>query len=170
MSSLAAGIVITVQDGKGKKSNMVINVPPALPNIGRYMAIGRNWIDIVRGVTSGKVVYAGVTFGIELTAGALGDVADPNSDVEEGAKFIGMTENGFTSSLRIPAFDEAKILAGTRQVDLTDGAVEDLVDAMIDGIDDDDTVLVNLQDVVDTRGEDIVSLVSALESFQRTRG
>lgn len=170
MAGLAAGLVLTIQDGKGKKSNMIINLPPALPNIGRYQAIARNWMDIIRGVIRGKVVYAGVTFGIELTAGAIGDVAEPDSDVEEGAKFIFTTENGFPTSIRVPTFDETKILDGTRQVDLTDGAVENLVEAMIDGIDDDDTVVVNLQDVVDTHGDDVVSLSSALESFQRSRG
>lgn len=169
MASLAAGLVLTIEDRKGKKSTTIIHLPPNLPNLGRYQAIAGNWMDSVDRVIKGRIVYAGITFGMELEGGIRTE-ADPLSDVEEGARFVFNTLNGYKTQFRIPTFDETKIIEGTREVNLTDADVETLLENVIDGIDDDDTVVVNRQNVTDNRGEDIVALVSAKESFVRSRG
>jgi hypothetical protein len=165
---MPVGIILSLIDIAGHTSKVIRYAADGLPNQGRYLAMARNFAEVVDAVSKCRVKSATVTFNVALTGLKSAPTAD--SDVEEQAHFNFIGENGFPSRMSIPGFDEDKIDPVSRLVDLTDSDVENLVDAMVDGLDDDDSIATNLQDVVDARGDDLTELESAYEYHAQDRG
>ncbi|MCZ7545743.1 MAG: hypothetical protein M5R40_20485 [Anaerolineae bacterium] len=117
----------------------------------------------------GALTRIGVTRDVDLPGG-LAASASANADVEEGARFQFRTENGFFSGLRLPTFDESKIAAGTRGVDLADGDVAAFVAAMEDGLDLSGVGGTGTVQPCDARDEDLLALEFAREQFLSSRG
>ena len=163
--ALGYGLIFSIVDEKGATSTTEIRLP-----------VTTAWADVlgmaaalpplIDALISGAITRVGIVFDFTLTGGVkLAALA--GSDVEEGARFQFRTENNFFTHLRIPTFLESLIVAGTREVDLTDSDVAAFVTAMEDGID-----LAGAAPIVepsDSRGEDIVALVSAQEQFLSSR-
>lgn len=152
-----------IRDGKGAKSTIGIYLPDdqTLVSVQEFVDL---FAPIIDDITDGVIDGVSLSVGMVLPAG-LAASAGANSDVEEGARFIFASEGGYRTSVRIPTFPETKILAGSRNVSLVDVDVDAFVDAMIDGL----LVTAGQAEPSDYRGEDVVSLVSAIESFQRSR-
>lgn len=164
-----AALIFTIIDAVGHSSKLVRYVADNLPNQGRYFAMARNLADKIDLLTSGQVISMNVSFSMAVP-GTLKQAPDPNSDVEESGRFNFVGENGFGTSVTIPAFKEEYVVPGTRTIDLTDADVDDWIDANIIGEDDDDTVAVNLQPLVDGRGDDITGIRDAYEYHGKDRG
>jgi len=157
---MPASIVVTIEDGKGVKSDMLINIPTSTTVANATAFIG-DLLPAIDALISGRIVRAGLCYAIALPGG-LDPSANALSDVEEGAKFSFVSTAPFKTSFRIPTFNETLILSGTKQVDVTDTDVDALVDLIVTG---DGTVA-----PVDGRDADITALNYAREMFVKDRG
>jgi hypothetical protein len=163
-------IVLTIQDSKGSENQMLINIvnQDTEPDLTNLIAMATNHQLDIDALTDGAIVRCGLVVDVPIHF-SLKDAAVSNSSNEAGATFIFFSDANYTTQFRIPAFVEAKILPGTPEVDLTDTAVQDLLTNIVDGY---STVIegaTGLQDVVDSRGEDVTQLGTAKEVFQRGR-
>lgn len=160
-------VTIAIKDAKGKSATTEFNFPSTFTfaDIALFAAQAAGRINnIIRGKITGVTVSQAIT---DFTGITLRADAEPEADVEEGAKFQFKTEGGFYTSMRLPTFDEDLIIDGTRNVDLTNAAVDTFVDSMVTG-----APVVALGGVLepsDKRDEDIVSLEFAKEEFQSSR-
>lgn len=157
---------VSIRDAKGKVSTMKINFPDEV-NIGMvkdFLNGSDSGLGIIDALIKGQVVSAGIGLEVDLPAG-LKAAPLPDSDVEEGARFSFRTSTGSITGYRIPTFDEAKIVQGSRNVDTTDEDVSDWIDRMTEGR----TVGLENASPSDDRGADVVALESARESFTSSR-
>lgn len=162
---MATSLNFTFEDAKGAKSTTSFSVADtvSLPSL---QEIGLSLANLMVALTTGSLVSAQACISIDLT-GLVGDnTIQAGSDVEEGARFIWNSVGGFSASNRIPTFDEAFIVPGTRFVDVADEDVEDFIDAIVGGF---VTLGDGVVQITDYREADIVSLDNARESFQRSR-
>lgn len=159
---------LTIEDGKGRFSTMSVNLEQGrdlsfndLDEAGRDLQV-----DVIP-LIKGAIVGATVTVPLTLHVNALVS-PDADSDVEEGALFVFETLGGsFQARVRIPTFDEAFLVPGSREVDLADADVVDFVTKITGGLDD--AGLADKIDVVDSHGVDLTAAVKAQELFQKSR-
>jgi hypothetical protein len=154
--------VYTVRDAKGATSTTKINFSPSA-NIGMATAWMESGAPLFAAIIKGQIVDIGVGIGLQVSG--LPALPDPDSDVEEGARFSFRTVADFITGHRIPTFDESKIVSGTANVDTADTDVAAWVDHMIDG----HTVLLDNIQPTDERGSDINALEKAKEAHQAQR-
>lgn len=161
-------ITYTIKDGKGKKSQCVINYPN-VDLVTDVTAQNRNplWYALeiggwIQAMITGAIVSMSVSMDVDMS-GFGNYVPEENSDVEEGATFIFTTENGYTTRIRIPTFDEQYIVAGTSDVDLTEIVISTFVSEVIGGTDSG-----TFYTLTDARGDDITALKTAYESFKNS--
>jgi len=159
---MPAQLAITMQDAKGKSATHFINLPGATSLLNATL-FANAWAVGVDAITGGKITNLGLCYRIALPGG-LKATAEATSDVEEGARLTFRGANNFPVQMRIPTFLESKLLAGTKQVDLTDGDVDACVDLMIDGEG------VGGAAPCDVREDDLESIETARELFVKDRG
>lgn len=157
-------LVWTIKDAKGKSSVMKMNMPDSAD-----IAIAKTFIgstaQLIDPLIKGQIVDLGIGLAVDLPGSGLKTAPLADSDVEEGARFSWRTAVNSFTNFRIPTFDEAKMVSGTPNVDLTDTDVDDFVQRVLAG----QTVgLINVSPS-DDRGEDITELSSAREDFTSTR-
>lgn len=157
---MPAAIVVTIEDGKGIKSDMLINIPTAT-TVANATTFINSLLALIDPLISGRIVRAGLCYAIALPGGLTG-TANALSDVEEGAKFSFISTAPFKTGFRIPTFNETLLLSGTKQVDITDTDVDAFVDMIVAG---NGTVA-----PVDGRDADITALNYAREQFVKDRG
>lgn len=163
--ALGYGIIFTIEDEKGAFSTTEIRLPTATA-WADVLLMSAALVPLIDALIAGAIRRVGIVFDYTVVGGIkLSPLA--GSDVEEGARFQFRTENNFFTHLRLPTFLESLIVAGTREVDLTDADVAAFVDAMVDGIDLPDAA--PIVEPSDSRGEDIVALTSAQEQFLSSR-
>ena len=158
-------IIYTIRDEKGKQSTFTINVPGTL-NAAQASAFAVQFAALVANIIKGAVVGIGISLSLNLSADYAGGIPAAGSDVEEKGYFQFVTENGFYTAFNVPTLDEQFVLANSNQLDTADVDVAALIAAIVTGLTvlpgDPDEVVVN---PVDSRGENIVSLATALEVF-----
>ena len=161
-----ANLVITLRDGKGLESQIILNITSVngTTDIAAQIGTAELMQSLVDSITTGQIVRCGLIFDLDLVGG-LKSAPNANSDIEEGAQFIWRSSTGHNTASRIPTFDEDKIVTATRSVDLSDGDVSDFNDAIIDGVE----IASVLTEFLDSRGDDIEALLSARETFGRPR-
>lgn len=163
-----AFVSYTILDAKGQKAVTHINFP--------LEAAESGFIDVLTdfAVTTGSIIDAllkgqvfdiGIGISVPMTSVIRKLTPDADSDVEEGGRFQFITALGSLTGMRLPTFDEAYLLPGTKEVDLSDSEVDAFVDRMTEGR---TVTLVNVSPS-DERGEDIEAISSARESFQSSR-
>lgn len=160
MAALTHQCFVTVQDNAGRQATSIIHIPVATlaQDAVDFVGLLVNEIDPL---IIGGVVAAGVTLAADIAGhGAIG----PTSDVQEKGEFSFNTINAFIHSVGLPCLDETLVVAASNVIDLTQADVIDFVDAMLDGIAVPST---NVVIPTDSRGEDLVSVKSALERFRR---
>lgn len=160
---MTIGVNFSVIDGKGARSSVQVNLPDGL-NLVQVQDFVDDFAPILDAITDGAITGVSVSIAATLPGG-LASTPGANSDVEEGARFIFSTENGYSTAVRVPTFPESKISSGSQAVNLADTAVDAFVDAMVAGV----TVTAGTAEPSDYRGDDIVGVTSAVESFQRSR-
>lgn len=165
MAAPHAFLTYSIQDAKGKVSTVKINFP-ANVDIGQLASFAGDTATMINNIITGKILDAGIGLAVDLSGATIRTAPDPDSDVEEGARFSWNSAVGAITNFRLPTFDEAKMVSGTRNVDLTDTDVDTFVDRIIAGK---TTGLVNASPS-DDRGSDIEELASARENFQSSRG
>lgn len=165
MSVPHAFLVYSVLDAKGATATTKINFPAAV-DIGQVASFAVDTATMVNNLIKGRITEAGIGLTVDLSGATIRSAPDPDSDVEEGARFSWNSAVGAVTGFRLPTFDEAKMIAGTRNVDLADTDVDTFVDRIIAGK---TTGLVNASPS-DERGSDIDELAGARESFTSSRG
>lgn len=159
-------VTLTIKDAKGQTARCEANLPTGTGQV-TAVNFAEEFAIAVNSFIGGAVVAIAITDNIALPEEIAENVPDVASDVEEGGLFIFRTENDFTTKIRLPSMAERVILAGTKQIDLTDTDVDAFVDLMIDGVTD----IVNGDALPsDTRDDDIVSVASAKENFRPRKG
>lgn len=153
----------TVEDEKGDKSTVAINLPDDL-TLAQVVEFSDEFAPILDAVTGCVIRSVSLSSGIALPAGLAGAATD-GSRVEAGARFIFETENGYTTAVRIPGIPESMIVDGSRLVDQANASVIAFINAMEAGI----AVTGGTAEPSDYREDDIVDTLSAVESFQRSR-
>lgn len=157
-------VTLTVVDGKDQESTVTLYTTDGytLPQlIGAVIVVA----PLVKNIITGGIKSASLVIDVDLS-GIVGiSVPDPDSDTEEGALFIWSTDGGHDKRNRIPTFDEALLVSGTREVDLTDLTVIAFNNAMIAGVTSGGATV----EFVDSREEELNLLQDAYESFQSSR-
>lgn len=164
MAAPHAFLVYTIVDAKGKSSTVKINFPVAV-DLGQVQSFAVDTATMINNIIKGQITEAGLGLAIDISGATIRSAPDPDSDVEEGARFSWRSAVNAVTNFRLPTFDEAKLISGTRNVDTTDTDVDTFVDRILEGK---TTGLVNASPS-DDRGSDIEELVSARESFTSTR-
>lgn len=158
-------ILVTVRDAKNKESTSEFNVPNTL-SLPELTLLAVALAGMIDPLIKGQIVRVGISIDVQSALASVKAVPVAGSDVEEGAKFQFKTDGGFYTGVRLATFDEAKIASDSRVVDTADSAVATLTNALVAGI----TIpTYPLRQFVDKRGEDIVALETALESFLSSR-
>lgn len=160
-------LLYTIRDGKGQQSTTEMNVPDSFA-LADVILFARGAAGFIDDMIGGQLVRIGIAVNLDLPPG-IKVTPQSTSDVEEGARFQFRTAGGFGTSMRIPTFQEANLVPGTTQVDLTDPNVAPFVTMMESGIDVDLTAGVRLITPSDKREDDIVTLDSAREQFLSSR-
>ena len=156
---MAVSVLFTVRDDKGAKSLVEHYLPDAstLADASAWIAAAAPVIDtLIKGV----IERAGVCVSVALPGGLRTDPLQ-DSDVEEGARFIFGSVGGYTTSVRLPTFNEGYLQANSNLVDLADASVQAYVDGIIG-------TLGGIA-ATDYRGASVNMLKSAREDFQRSR-
>jgi len=162
-------VYFTVEDEKRQASTIEIPIPDTvgLANIPyAVQAIG----DLLEPLLQGRIRAAGARVEVDLSEFGWASVAGLNSDVQEGGRFVFRTVTNFLKSLRIPTFNESKIVSTTDNIDLTDADVSAFVAGMTSGIDLTGVGGTGTASPCDYRGDDITGIVTAKENFTRSRG
>lgn len=163
MAAPHAFVVTTIRDAKGAEAITKTNFPASV-EFSVLAAYASSTATLIDAIIRGQIVAVG--FGVEIALpGGLKSAPLATADVEEGARFEWRATSGAPTGWRLPTFDEDLLLAGTREVDLTDTDVDAYHDRIISGH---TVTLVNVSPS-DNRGSDIVSLESARESFTSSR-
>ena len=163
------GLYFTIEDEKRQVSTVEIPLPDSvgLANIPyAVQAVG----DLLEPLIQGRIRAAGARVEVDTSGFGWSAVAGVAADVQEGARFVFRTVNGFLKSLRLPTFNESLIVATTDNVDTTDTDVAAFTAAMTSGVDLTGVGGTGTAAPADYRGEDITAFVSAKENFTRSRG
>ena len=162
---MAVFVYLNIQDGDGEASTVEFAFPDATP-VGVLAAAVPAIAALVNPLTLGGLRSAGFRVEVDVS-GSWGPVSALLADVQEKAMFVFRGVNNFIKRLGIPAFDESLFMNGgsSPTVNTADTDVAAFVDFMTDGI----TVSATLITPTDIRGDDIVSLESASQSWGRNR-
>lgn len=159
--TIGFSIIYSIRDEKGRVSTTEVRVPAATP-FAEVVEFGGAMALLIDPLISGQITRIGLVFDYTLIGG-IKTAPVAGSDVEEGARFSFLTENNFPMRMRLPTFLESLIVPGTKLVDTADTDVATFITAMTEGID-----LAGVLGIVepsDSREEDVVSLVEAVEQF-----
>lgn len=159
--------VIKDEDGKGTGS-FVINIPEtvSLPNM---VGFALQLAPVVDAVIRGNISGISLSIDIDLAPGAVADTPSPGSDLEEGARFSFATAANVPTFMRIPTFNEALMVAGTDDVDVSLPSVAAFISAIEDGLDATPGGGDQVVEPVDSRGSAITNVLTAVESFAKYR-
>jgi hypothetical protein len=157
-------VTYSVQDAKGNLSHPKIHFPRNA-NIPTVVDFAVSTATLINNLITGRIIDASICLTVDLSGATIRAAPDPGSDVEEGAMFSFGTVVDSATSIRLPTFDEANLVAGTKLVNQTDTEVSAFVNRMKDGL----TVILENVQPSDSRGESINSLISGIESFQASR-
>lgn len=162
-------VYFTIEDEKRQASTLEIPFPDAV-GLANIPALVQTVGDVLEPLLSGRIRNAGVRVEVDTSTFGWAAVASLTADVQEGARFVFRTIGNFLKSLRLPTFNESKILATTDNVDTTDTDVAAFVAGMTGGFDLTGNGGTGTASPADYRGEDLTAFVSAKENFTRSRG
>jgi hypothetical protein len=160
-------VYITIADIKNDKSTLEIPIPntTALSDLPEVVEKFAGFVD---NLITGVIVNAGVRVEPDSSGWGLNDTPAATSDVQERGRFVFRTENLNLKSVSVGTFDETLMLAGSPYIDTaSDNAAKAFVDMMIDGAELDDEI--TWVEPCDYRGEDLETLVEAVEAWGKSR-
>lgn len=157
---------ISFTDEKGLPAGIEYSTPDAAGII-TTAELAEEIATALSELVDGIITGINIVTNVPLPGGLVGMTGNAGSDVEEGALFTFRTSGNHPTKMRIPTFSELFFLAGTKQVDIADDAVDAFLDLMINGRTD---VVNGNVAPCDQRGEDITTLSSAVEKFKPRKG
>lgn len=153
----------TLLDAENHKSVAGMYLPDATAQVDA-VGFAEDMAAIIDNITECRIDRLALSLLVPLPVGLKANPV-PTSEVEIGARFGFADAQSFRTSVRIPGFPQAKLVQGSNTVDLTDVDVLAFTNAMRDGLQP-GAILV---EPATNRGDDIVALVSAVESFTKAR-
>lgn len=151
-------------DGKGARSTTTINIPSGLNDVD-LQAAAAQFAQLIANISDCQLTSVALCKAIDISGLINNGAPAATIDVEEGARFVFSSLDGFRTSMRIPGFPETKLLAGTQTVDPADADIIAFVSLMEAGF-------VGVTDLIapsTSHAEDIAQLDAARDDFQRTR-
>lgn len=171
------GLTMAVKDIKGKRSNFTINFPNTadVPIVGSYDSFvvanapsdgfASSTAALLIPLILGQIVGASIGIRVNLSGATLKGAPASYTDVEEGALFSWRSTVGAPTTWRVPTFLETFGFNTGQAVDLQDADVDAYVQRIING----DTQGATTVRFADSRGNNISSLVKAVERFRKSR-
>lgn len=159
-------ITFSIRDDKRQLATTSIHVEYPdliLEERGNPADYAAQYAEFLDDLIEGQIVAINISTSVPLPVG-LKSVPNLTSDVEEGATFLWRTANGYTVRQRIPTFSESFVLDGGI-VDRDTDEVSILFEMTVNPIELPADYLVS---PCDSRGDDIIDLVRAIENFKRT--
>lgn len=156
MSLLAARMVFTVLDNKGKSSKTEIKIPISTP-ITAAIAVAQQAATLIAALTKGRITSAKVCFGLNLATSA----AAADADAQEKMMLTFRDANNLYGKMSIPTLDETKVISGSDRIDVFDADVVALINLLVTG---DGTIA-----PVVVRGGSIDEVTQAREVFRTTK-
>ena len=157
--ALPIKIQYTIRDEEGLVARTLVHLPTAT-TLSAATTFAASFGGLIDAVTGGVLESIDVCIGVSLPGG-IKTTPDSGSDIEEGAQFVYEDADGRIFRQRLPTFLESLIVAGTRQVDNSNAAVQGVTDAIVTGLAG--TAPVTLA------GTDITAMVSDKEQFVKNR-
>lgn len=160
---MAVGLTIVIEDGKDLSADLTLNMADGF-DLADYDSAAVQLEPLIQNMITGRI--RAMTLNIPVALPQPRPLADPASDVEEGALFLWETADPrVVPRNRIATFDEALLVPGSRDVDLTNAAVIAWFTAISDGL----TTPGGDVEFTDYRDQDILGLATAYELFQKSR-
>lgn len=161
--ALAVTINFGFLDEKGGKSSTKIRVPNGF-SIAQYVEFAQAAAQVLANVSTGQVTSASVCVGLDLSSATIKASVLAGADRFQKAFFqFGTSVAGFFARLRLPAFWENKIAAGSDSVDQTDVDVQSFISMYEDGL----VVTGGTVQPTNGRTHDVTALQFAKQSFRR---
>jgi len=165
---MAFSIIVSFRDNKNERSTTEINLPSGTA-YDDVLLFAQEVVQLIDPLITGAIERVGIAATVDVSGLGLTAAPTVGSDVEEGARFQFRTAlNNFTS-LRLPTFDEAAIVPGTREVSQVDTDVAAFLTAMESGIDLTGVGGSGTIQPSDKRDEDIITTQQAREQFLSSR-
>lgn len=163
--ALAVAVRFDFVDEKGDTSFTKIRVPATF-SIAQYTEFVIAMGQFIADMSSCRITGGSVTFTIDLSALGLKAAAATIADVfQKGYFSFNSAATGFFKRMRIPTLSEAKVSAGSDNLNTIDADVAAFTTAMINGI----VVTGGTISPSTERGQDLTSLNEAREVFRRKR-
>ncbi len=157
---------IKVIDAKGEDSTINFNHPTSV-DLGALKNTLRSTAALIDAVMRGQVIGAGIRLIVVLSdALDLKSEPIPESDIEEGVRFLWRCASGGETSFRIPTVNESWLTSDGVLDYISSDAMDDLIQRIIAGR---TSGLINASPS-DAYGSDVTSLISGQESFLASRG
>jgi len=154
---------LTLEDEEGKKSVVSLHLPGGTlqADAEAFASAFALLLDVLTGAKITRIALALiVTLPGGLKANALLE-----SEVEIGARFGFIDAQAFRTSVRVPSFLQSLLVVGSNNVDQEQVDVAAFMSAITEGL----TPIATLVQPSTNRGDDIVSLSTAIEAFTKTR-
>lgn len=156
-------IVITIEDQKKKQSTITCYIPFVTPRL--VTTPGNDPVGIANELaywfslyTGGVIKSCNVIYSVDIPGINSPLKPTASSDVEEGMQLTFKTENGYTSKLRIPTFDENYLTP--------EGGPDPSLQTFFDTLLNFSAYMGGTVDLTDSRGDKLTSITMARESFK----
>lgn len=160
--TVAFEIVYEYTDASGDKAESAIRLVTNLTLV-NYIDFARAMGVLVNNIVGGIVSRAGLRVAVDVSA-LTSNVVDTTSDVEDVGAFQYATVDNRPVRVNVPGIVEAKVLAGSDDLDTADPAIAALNTAMVSGI----AVTAATISPTDQAEDDITTLIFARERFRST--
>lgn len=162
--ALAATATFAISDGT-KTSRVEVRIPTSF-TIAEYTGFAADFAQLLANVIQGQITRVTVTVGLQLDTATIKAAAGAFSDVAQKAVFqFTSATAGFFKRLSLPAFDDAKTVSGSDDVDQTENSIINFVTAMEAGV----LTAGGTIQPVNNRDIDVDQLKFARESFRSKR-
>jgi hypothetical protein len=134
--AFAVTIRFGILDNKGKTSFTKVRIPTGF-SITDMVEFAQSAAQLIADLSGGQVTSAGVCAGLDLSSATIKPVviSQAADTLKKGFfQFKAALDARFKMRMKIPAFSETKIVAGSDQIDQTDTDVAAFITAMEDGI------------------------------------
>lgn len=161
----ASYVSMTVLDEAGGSSNLQVFVgsPAGATTVTALLADVVALAQLVANISIGQVLKAEISLQADISTLINNGAPLTGSDIYEKAAFVFRTDGGYVTRVAIPCLPEAKVVAGSHDLDQTDTDILAFINAMESGTG------LSVFDPTDYRGDDIVNLEIAQEWFRSSR-
>lgn len=166
---MAVQVYYVVEDGKGERSTITIDLPPAT-SAANARGFAILMASAIAPLTNGGLVSAGVRLDVTINPAIWPAAAQAAADVQEKALFgFRNIAGNFAKKIHIPAFIESLFVPGSKLVDTSDLDVIVFQTAMLTGYDTTSEGGTGVVQPTTSHGEDLDDWTIAREAWGKYR-